>query len=185
MPGMTDQVPSERRSNETGPAGDQDPHLKSFTTNRHWQPTLQWITPWKRNFRSGVMSLILSDMRANVTGRAGISDSLTSNSRSWVSIPPRNEFRVVTNVILLLVWLIAHDEKKGIFVTKSLRGPYIRWQQQSDVAAIKKKRFLFSSVITINLDHALSANHKLCATSMRMSASHRFGWSSQCEDAFN
>jgi hypothetical protein len=132
------------------------------------------------------MSLILSDMRANVTGRAGICDSLTSNSRSsWVSIPPRKKFGVVSNVILLLVWLIAHDEKKRISATKSLRRPYIRWQQQSDVAPIEKKRFLFSSVITIDLDHALSANHKLCATSMRMSASHRFGWSSQCEDAFN
>jgi hypothetical protein len=81
--------------------------------------------------------------------------------------------------------LIAHDEKKGIFATKSLRRPNIRWQQQTDVAAIEKKRVLFSSVITIDLDLALSANHKLCATSMRMSASHRFGWSSQCEEPFN
>jgi hypothetical protein len=98
MPGMTDQVPSERRSNETGSTGDLDPHLKSFTTNRHWQPTHR------------------------------IGDSLTSDSHSWVNIPPRKEFRVITNVILFLVWLIAHNEKNGIFVTKSLRGPHIRWQ---------------------------------------------------------
>jgi hypothetical protein len=63
----------------------------------------------------------------------------TSDLHSWVNIPPRKEFRVVTNVILFLVCLIAHNEKNGIFLTKSLRGPHIRWQQQSDVAAIEKK----------------------------------------------